>query len=77
MSAELIERLRHALKDSNNLSPTTAAMDVLINVLVAMDRVDEKWSDRGFPGVPSTTDYASAVVKFLEKCYPIGFGAEL
>lgn len=67
----LRERLRDVLRDGNGLPPTNAMADVLIAVLFAADRTDEKWSERGFPGVPSTTDYAAGVVKFLELRYPI------
>lgn len=71
VTAELIERLRDALRDENGLLPTNAATDVMIAALLAMERIDEKWSERGFPGVPSTTDYAAGAVKFLELRYPV------
>lgn len=79
MSGELIGKIRNALRDENGLPPppTDAATDVMIAVLFAMDQTERKWDDRGFPGAPSTTDYAAGVVKFLERRYPVGFGAEL
>jgi hypothetical protein len=44
---------------------------VLVAVIFALNRTDEKWGERGFPGAPSTTDYAAAVAAFLELRYPI------
>jgi hypothetical protein len=66
-----IEKIRDALRDANGLAPTDAASDVLVAVIFALNRTDEKWGDRGFPGAPSTTDYAAAVAAFLELRYPI------
>jgi hypothetical protein len=66
-----IEKIADALRDANGMSLTTASLDVLVAVLQSINRTDEKWSERGFPGAPSTTDYAAAVAAFLELRYPI------
>jgi hypothetical protein len=71
LNAAPIEKIRDALHDDNGLPPTAAASDVLIAVIFALNRTDEKWGERGFPGAPSTTDYAAAVAAFLELRYPI------
>jgi hypothetical protein len=71
LDAAPIDKIRDALNDANGLPPTAAASDVLVAVIFALNRTDEKWGERGFPGAPSTTDYAAAVAAFLELRYPI------
>lgn len=60
------EALSTALADENNLRPTSAALDVLGAVVLAIEKVDESWPHLGSP---SAVDYAAAVREAMEKNY--------
>jgi hypothetical protein len=52
------DRIAEALLDANGLHPTTAALDVIMAVIDATDRLDEDWDGNATIPVPPVATYA-------------------
>lgn len=52
------ERIAEALLDENGLRPTEAALDVIMAVVEATDRLDESWDGNSTIPTPPMASYA-------------------
>lgn len=63
--------LAKALQDARSAGaePGADVIDVLVAALHAMTKADERWANSNFPGTPSVTNYADAVIENLRNRY--------